>query len=149
MTIHCANQHIKRMAQNSFGDMNLTEHVSTLKKPGFVSPPCMGVKAQVTGVEVPMPRTYTFLELVRQLSESPGVDAVRVQMSHLLLCRYWVKAIARKGLTGVAKSQLPEYVAPHGTTEAIFGISPVAVGLPTAAGDVSIGEALTRCKSKC
>jgi len=42
-----------------------------------------------------------------------------------------VEAIARKGLIGVAMSQSPEYVAPHGTTEAIFGTNPIAVGVPT------------------
>ena len=42
-----------------------------------------------------------------------------------------MEAVARKGVTGVAKSQLPEYVAPHGTTEAIFGNNPIAVGVPT------------------
>ena len=42
-----------------------------------------------------------------------------------------MEAIARKGLIGVAMSQSPEYVAPHGTTEAIFGTNPIAVGVPT------------------
>ena len=103
----------------------------------------MGVKAQVTGVEVPVLRSYTFLELVRKSFETPGVNVVRVQSSHLLLCRYQVEAMTCKGLTGVAKSQLPEYVAPHETIEAISGISSVAVGVPT--GVVSIRDALTRC----
>lgn len=42
-----------------------------------------------------------------------------------------MEAVARKGLIGVAMSQSPEYVAPHGTTEAIFGTNPIAVGVPT------------------
>ena len=42
-----------------------------------------------------------------------------------------MEAIARKGLIGVAMSQSPEYVAPHGATEAIFGTNPIAVGVPT------------------
>ena len=45
--------------------------------------------------------------------------------------RYWVESIARQGLIGVAMSQSPEYVAPHGSTEAIFGTNPIAVGVPT------------------
>ena len=48
------------------------------------------------------------------------------------MCRYWVEAIARQGLIGVAMSQSPEYVAPHGTTEPIFGTNPIAIGVPMA-----------------
>ena len=31
-------------------------------------------------------------------------------------------------------SQCPEYVAPHGSSEAVFGTNPIAVGVPTAQG---------------
>ena len=31
-------------------------------------------------------------------------------------------------------SQCPEYVAPHGSSEAIFGTNPIAVGVPTTQG---------------
>lgn len=105
----------------------------------------MGVKSQVTGVKVPMPLSYTLWELVGYLSKDSQCKCCKSADVPSFLVQVLGRAIARKGLTGVAKSQLPEYVAPHGTTEAIFGISPVAVGGPTAAGDVSIGDALTRC----
>ena len=47
-------------------------------------------------------------------------------------CRYWVESITEQGLIGIAMSQSPEYVAPHGSTEPIFGTNPIAVGVPTA-----------------
>ena len=48
------------------------------------------------------------------------------------LCRYWVESMAQQGFIGIAMSQSPEYVAPHGSTEPIFGTNPIAVGVPTA-----------------
>lgn len=49
-------------------------------------------------------------------------------------CRHWVEQIAEAGLVGVIMCQSPEYVAPHGSTEAIFGTNPIAVGCPTDEG---------------
>ena len=50
--------------------------------------------------------------------------------------------MARQGLVGIAMSQSPEYVAPHGTTEPIFGTNPIAVGVPLA-GDPLIMDVST------
>lgn len=39
--------------------------------------------------------------------------------------------LARRDLIGIVLSQSPEYVAPHGSSEAIFGTNPIAIGVPT------------------
>lgn len=41
--------------------------------------------------------------------------------------RYWVDRMAREGLIGIVLSQSPEYVAPHGSSQAVFGTNPIAV----------------------
>ena len=51
----------------------------------------------------------------------------------LLLRRYWVEQIAQQGLVGLVMCQSPEYVAPHGSSEAVFGTNPVALGVPSGA----------------
>lgn len=44
---------------------------------------------------------------------------------------YWARSIAEQNLIGIVMSQCPEYVAPHGSYEPIFGTNPIAIGLPT------------------
>ncbi|KAL0024689.1 hypothetical protein WJX77_009297 [Trebouxia sp. C0004] len=54
---------------------------------------------------------------------------------------YWAKQLADKGLIGIVLSQSPEYVTPHGATEAIFGTNPFAVGVPSENGSVVVDMA--------
>ena len=58
-------------------------------------------------------------------------------MSH----RYWAKQLAEQGLVGIVLSQSPEYVAPHGATEPIFGTNPFAIGVPSEQGSVVVDMA--------
>ena len=44
---------------------------------------------------------------------------------------HWAKRIASEDLIGIVMSQCPEYVAPHGSFEPIFGTNPIAIGIPT------------------
>ncbi|KAK9860382.1 hypothetical protein WJX84_000978 [Apatococcus fuscideae] len=44
---------------------------------------------------------------------------------------FWAKQIAEAGYIGVVLSQSPEYVAPHGASQAVFGTNPIAVAIPT------------------
>ena len=39
--------------------------------------------------------------------------------------------MAQAGFIGLVLSQSPEYVAPHGSSQAIFGTNPIAVAVPT------------------
>ena len=55
--------------------------------------------------------------------------------------RYWATQLAENGLIGIVLSQSPEYVTPHGATEAIFGTNPFAVGIPSEAGPVVVDMA--------
>ena len=55
--------------------------------------------------------------------------------------RYWAKQLAEDGLIGIVLSQSPEYVTPHGATEAIFGTNPFAIGVPTQQGSVVVDMA--------
>jgi LDH2 family malate/lactate/ureidoglycolate dehydrogenase len=50
--------------------------------------------------------------------------------------RYWVDRMARQGLIGIALSQSPEYVAPHGSSQAVFGTNPIAVGAEPRGGSL-------------
>lgn len=50
------------------------------------------------------------------------------------LCRYYAEKIAENGLVGLVLAQSPEYVAPHGATEAVFGTNPVAISIPAGRG---------------
>ncbi len=40
--------------------------------------------------------------------------------------------MAGQGLIGIVMCQSPEYVAPHGACEAVFGTNPIALGVPGA-----------------
>lgn len=62
-------------------------------------------------------------------------------MSRVMSCRYWAKQLAEQGLVGVVLSQSPEYVAPHGATEPIFGTNPIAIGVPSQQGSVVVDMA--------
>ena len=48
--------------------------------------------------------------------------------------RYYVGKLAEEGFVGVMLSQSPELVAPHGSSQALFGTNPLAVGCPQADG---------------
>lgn len=57
--------------------------------------------------------------------------------------RYYAEKIARQGLIGIVLAQTPEYVAPHGATEAIFGTNPIAIGIQTADSDPIVFDMAT------
>lgn len=48
-----------------------------------------------------------------------------------LLRRYYAEQIALHDMIGIVLTQSPEYVAPHGSTEAVFGTNPIAIGIPS------------------
>ena len=49
-------------------------------------------------------------------------------------CRYYVEQLALQGYVGVMMSQSPEYVAPHRSSQAVFGTNPIAIACPQAQG---------------
>lgn len=55
--------------------------------------------------------------------------------------RYYVERIAKEGLIGIALAQSPEFVAPHGAKQAIFGTNPIAVSVPAEDGPVTMDMA--------
>ena len=51
------------------------------------------------------------------------------------MCRsFYAEEIAQENLIALVLSQSPEYVAPHGSNEGIFGTNPIAVAVPSADG---------------
>jgi LDH2 family malate/lactate/ureidoglycolate dehydrogenase len=49
--------------------------------------------------------------------------------------------IGRKGLIGLVMAQSPEYVAPYGSKQGIFGTNPIAMSIPTQNGVVTMDMA--------
>ena len=47
---------------------------------------------------------------------------------------YFGRKIATHGLIGIVLSQSPEYVAPYGSYQPIFGTNPFSIGIPTKVG---------------
>lgn len=47
---------------------------------------------------------------------------------------YFARQLAQRGLVALLLAQSPEYVAPHGAAQAVFGTNPIAVGIPTGEG---------------
>ena len=42
--------------------------------------------------------------------------------------------MGQKGLIGMVLAQSPEFVAPHGAKEAVFGTNPIAISIPSKVG---------------
>lgn len=45
---------------------------------------------------------------------------------------YYADLVGREGLIGIVLAQSPEFVAPHGAKQAIFGTNPIAISVPSA-----------------
>lgn len=45
--------------------------------------------------------------------------------------RFYTDHIAQHGYIGIAMAQSPEYVAPYGASEAVYGTNPIAVSIPS------------------
>jgi LDH2 family malate/lactate/ureidoglycolate dehydrogenase len=43
---------------------------------------------------------------------------------------YYAEQVAKQGLIGIVFAQSPEFVAPHGAKQAIFGTNPIAISIP-------------------
>ena len=55
---------------------------------------------------------------------------------------YYAETLADRGLLGIVLAVSPEFVAPAGAIEPIFGTNPVGVGIPTANGPVVLDLSL-------
>lgn len=49
---------------------------------------------------------------------------------HPPLRSYYVDLISRQGLIGIVLAQSPEFVAPHGAKQPIFGTNPIGISIP-------------------
>lgn len=54
---------------------------------------------------------------------------------------YYAETVAKKGLIALVFAVSPEFVAPNGAIEPIFGTNPIGVGIPTANGPVVLDMA--------
>jgi|Transcript_9418 LDH2 family malate/lactate/ureidoglycolate dehydrogenase len=54
---------------------------------------------------------------------------------------YYCKKIADEGLIAIAMAQSPEFVAPTGSKQAIFGTNPIGVGIPSKRGSMVLDMA--------
>ena len=80
-------------------------------------------------------RSCTFVDLTTEGEAAGSIVTLLLTDCGLFdTCRHWVEQIAEAGMVGVIMCQSPEYVAPHGSTEAIFGTNPIAVGCPSDEG---------------
>ena len=55
--------------------------------------------------------------------------------------RFWARQLAEEGLIGIVLSQSPEYCAPAGSSEAVFGTNPIGVGVPADGGPLVLDMA--------
>ena len=72
--------------------------------------------------------------LLSYVLQSAAVFVEQVKLHEYTLRRYHTERIARAGYIGIALSQSPEMVAPHGASEPIFGTNPIAISIPTGEG---------------
>ncbi|PNH04783.1 Glyoxalase domain-containing protein 4 [Tetrabaena socialis] len=54
---------------------------------------------------------------------------------------YYVDLISRQGLIGIVLAQSPEFVAPHGAKQPIFGTNPIGISIPAEDGAVTMDMA--------
>lgn len=54
---------------------------------------------------------------------------------------YWAEAIGQQGLIALVMSQSPEFVAPYGAKQAVFGTNPIAISVPSSSGPVTMDMA--------
>lgn len=58
-------------------------------------------------------------------------------------CSYYVDLISKEGLIGIVLAQSPEFVAPHGAKQPIFGTNPIGISIPAQVGARQQGGAPT------
>ena len=58
---------------------------------------------------------------------------------------HWANKIADHNFISVVMSQCPEYMAPYGSYEPIFGTNPIAIGLPTEDSPIVLDMATSTC----
>ena len=54
---------------------------------------------------------------------------------------YYCKKVADEGMIAICMAQSPEFVAPAGSSKAIFGTNPIGVGIPSAEGSMVLDMA--------
>ena len=54
---------------------------------------------------------------------------------------YYAETLGKSGLIGVVLAQSPEFVAPYGSKQAIFGTNPICISVPSATGAVTMDMA--------
>ena len=59
------------------------------------------------------------------------------------MCRYYVGKIAEQGLLGFAMATSPEFVAPFGAKQPVFGTNPIACAIPTPSGEPLVVDMAT------
>jgi LDH2 family malate/lactate/ureidoglycolate dehydrogenase len=72
------------------------------------------------------------------LTKPAGIVGTHGCGSSSMALGFFVRQVAAAGLVGLALAQSPEYVAPHGSAEAVCGTNPLAVCLPSLAGSPSV-----------
>jgi len=93
-----------------------------------------GVSAKLDGQQrIGMLCVSDAVDMAIEKAKKSGVGLVSVSnySSATGALGYWARRIARERLVGIVLSQCPEYVAPYGSYQPLFGTNPLAIGLPT------------------
>ncbi|XRB19274.1 cysteine-S-conjugate beta-lyase [Pseudoscourfieldia marina] len=83
--------------------------------------------------EVGMAVLYRATEMAVQKAKSAGVGIVGTHNTSTSTgaLGYYCRQAAKQGVICLAFAQSPEFVAPYGSKEALFGTNPIAAGFPT------------------
>ncbi|KXZ54908.1 hypothetical protein GPECTOR_4g980 [Gonium pectorale] len=83
----------------------------------------------------------TQMAIERAKSQGFGIVGTNHTPSSTGALGYYVDLISREGLIGIVLAQSPEFVAPHGAKQPIFGTNPIGISIPAQEGAVTMDMA--------
>eukprot|EP00195_Chlamydomonas_chlamydogama_P003675 CAMPEP_0202914340 /NCGR_PEP_ID=MMETSP1392-20130828/62857_1 /ASSEMBLY_ACC=CAM_ASM_000868 /TAXON_ID=225041 /ORGANISM="Chlamydomonas chlamydogama, Strain SAG 11-48b" /LENGTH=870 /DNA_ID=CAMNT_0049605955 /DNA_START=5 /DNA_END=2617 /DNA_ORIENTATION=+ len=83
----------------------------------------------------------TRMAVERAKSQGFGIVGTNHTPSSTGALGYYADIVGREGLIAIVLAQSPEFVAPHGAKQAIFGTNPISISIPAQDGPVTMDMA--------